>query len=322
MSKNKFYSKILNKVKPYHFNSFLIGVHSNKERDFKDLKIKLGKKIEKNTDKVVDFKNPDLMIIIDLEKEKINLQIKPAYLYGRYKKLKRGIPQTKWHCRKCRGKGCKECNFTGKKYQTSVQELIENSILSFYKGSELKFHGCGREDIDAKMLGNGRPFVAEIENPKKRRVDLNKVQEKTNKENEKKVEVNNLTYVKKETIQTIKSARPDKTYKIKVSFRDKVSKEKLKKVLFKLEKDTIKQRTPNRVSHRRSDLIREREVKKINLLNFSPKEADLKIKGEAGLYIKELISGDRNRTKPSLTQLLKTKAVVEKLDVTNVDFKL
>src|SRR6056297_1383850 len=97
---------------------------------------------------------------------------------------------------------------------------------------------------------------------------------------------------------------------------------KIKKVLSKLEKETIKQRTPQRVAHRRSDLIREREVKKIKILKFSSKKITLEIKGEAGLYIKELVSGDRNRTNPSLTKLLGRKAKVDKLDVIGVDFKL
>ncbi len=322
MTEIKLYNKILNKFEGYEFNSFLLGVRSSEKKDFKELKMKLGKRIEKNTDKVVDFKNPDLMLILDLDKDKIELQIKSVYIYGRYKKLERGIPQTKWHCRKCRGKGCKECNFTGKQYQSSVQGLMENSILSLYKGDELKFHGAGREDIDAKMLGNGRPFVAEISNPKKRKIDLRKAEKKLNKENQGKIEVNSLTYVEKDIIQKIKSARPDKTYRIKVNLKEKVKKEQLKKVLSKLEKDTIKQRTPRRVSHRRSDLIREREVKKIKLLDFAPKEITLEIKGEAGLYIKELVSGDRNRTNPSLAKLLKTRAEVVTLDVIGVDFKL
>ncbi len=322
MNKDKLYLKILNKVKEYDFSTFLIGVHSTKEDNFKELKVEVGRKIEANTNKIVDFKNPDLMIILNLNKEKIELQIKPVYIYGRYKKLKRGIPQTKWHCRKCRGKGCKECNFTGKKYQSSVQGLIEGSILNLYKAVSLKFHGCGREDIDAKMLGQGRPFVMEIENPVKRDVNLSKAKRKINKENKEKIEVNNLTYVKKNIIKKIKSSRPDKTYRIKVKLRKEINKEKLKKVLSKLEKETIKQRTPQRVAHRRSDLIREREVKKIKILKFSSKKITLEIKGEAGLYIKELVSGDRNRTNPSLTKLLGRKAKVDKLDVIGVDFKL
>ena len=41
--------------------------------------------------------------------------------------------------------------------------------------------------------------------------------------------------------------------------------------------------------------------------------------GEAGLYIKELVSGDSGRTVPSLAEILKKKAHVTSLDVTQVE---
>jgi tRNA pseudouridine synthase 10 len=41
--------------------------------------------------------------------------------------------------------------------------------------------------------------------------------------------------------------------------------------------------------------------------------------GEAGLYIKELVSGDSGRTIPSLAEILKRKAHVTSLDVTQVE---
>src|SRR2546422_4343131 len=33
-------------------------------------------------------------------------------------------------------------------------------------------HGMGREDVDARMLGRGRPFILEIKEPVRRTVDL------------------------------------------------------------------------------------------------------------------------------------------------------
>ena len=34
-----------------------------------------------------------------------------------------------------------------------------------FKPSSLKFHSGGREDIDVRMLGNGRPFAIELVDP-------------------------------------------------------------------------------------------------------------------------------------------------------------
>jgi len=41
-------------------------------------------------------------------------------------------------------------------------------VLTKYCGTEkYKFHSGGREDIDVRMLNNGRPFVMEMVNPRK-----------------------------------------------------------------------------------------------------------------------------------------------------------
>ncbi|HMZ31697.1 MAG TPA: tRNA pseudouridine(54/55) synthase Pus10, partial [Methanoregulaceae archaeon] len=45
----------------------------------------------------------------------------------------------------------------------------------------------------------------------------------------------------------------------------------------------------------------------------------LEVTGEAGLYIKELISGDNGRTRPSLTEILQRPARVSRLDVVQVE---
>ena len=39
--------------------------------------------------------------------------------------------------------------------------------MPYYQPKDYKFHTGGREDIDVRMLGNGRPFVLEILDPKK-----------------------------------------------------------------------------------------------------------------------------------------------------------
>ena len=36
-----------------------------------------------------------------------------------------------------------------------------------FDADELFLHGSGREDIDVRMLGDGRPFILEFINPKK-----------------------------------------------------------------------------------------------------------------------------------------------------------
>lgn len=285
-----------------------------------ELNREVGKRIAEKVQKDVDFENPDITITLDLAKNKLELQVRSVYILGRYRKLIRGIPQTRWPCRKCKGKGCESCNFTGKQYQESVDELIKEPVIEAFQAIDTAFHGSGREDIDALMLGSGRPFVVEAKSPKKRSTDLEKLMRSINEKAAGKVEVRELSFVGKGMIETLKSSKADKTYKLKVTFKEPVSEEKLKSSLEALNDIEISQQTPRRVVHRRADLVRKRHVHSIKLDELTKEGyAFITVNCEGGLYVKELISGDEGRTKPSLSELLGIPALVEDLDVVKVD---
>ncbi|MEA2070839.1 MAG: tRNA pseudouridine(54/55) synthase Pus10 [Asgard group archaeon] len=283
----------------------------------------LGKWLGKKTGTKVDFKNPDLTVIVDLIKQEIELHKKSVYIYGRYQKLVRTIPQTKWPCHHCNGKGCEICEYTGKMYEESVEELIGEPILEIVGGSGTKFHGAGREDIDAKMLGSGRPFVIEILDPNRRSINLRKIKRKVNKYARKKVKISNLKKANKETIQKIKgsSTNTRKTYRALVEFEEEISDKDIQKLKEELTGKTIVQRTPQRVEHRRADKKRLRQVHKIEIEKLNHRKISVLITTDGGLYIKELISGDDDRTKPSFASILDMKALCKKLDVMKIHMK-
>ena len=77
----------------------------------------------------------------------------------------------------------------------------------------------------------------------------------------------------------------------------------------------VEQRTPKRVSHRRSDLIRKRGIRDVDIIDFSDDHAVLEICAEHGTYIKELVSGDEGRTEPNFSGLVDSQCKVERLDV-------
>ncbi|MFH0890237.1 MAG: tRNA pseudouridine(54/55) synthase Pus10 [Candidatus Aenigmatarchaeota archaeon] len=274
----------------------------------------IGKILEKKTGKKADFENPDIVVIIDTENKKIEIHPNQVWIYGLYQKLARGIPQTKWPCRSCHGKGCKHCNGKGKMYPTSVEEIIAKPLISAAEATGSSLHGAGREDIDARCLG-WRPFVIEIENPVKRAINLREMEKKVNKD--KRVKVKLIKFCNKDTARKIKAAKLAKTYKIVVGFKKQIGRDDIKKIL-KI-KDLIKQRTPQRVSHRRADLVRERKILRITGRILSKKEAEFTIKTEAGMYVKELVSGDNGRTEPSFTGIAGKEAKVKTLDVVKID---
>lgn len=305
-NQTKILAKIKDKIKKIEFNTFLIGLkdQSLTPNEKKKIKISLGKKLENDLKKTVNFQDPELLIIVNYKTQKIDLKTKPLYLFGYYQKLRPGIPQTRWH---------------RKKYPTSVQEEIGNIILKYTKGANHSFHGCGREDIDVITLGQGRPFVIEIKKPKKRTLDLKRIKDEINKKS-KLVKVKKLNFTNKQKIIDLKSAKPDKIYQVTVILEKKLKKSQLKEAGQKLSQTIIEQKTPTRVLKRRVNKTRKKRIDYFKLIKYHPNMPTFEIKTETGTYIKELIHGDNNRTQPSLSKMLNQKVKVKQLIVKKVLF--
>lgn len=265
----------------------------------------------------LDLRHPEVTVILDLVMDRVELKIAPLFIYGRYRKLIRGIPQTRWPCRRCRGRGCPRCNFTGKMYPESVEELIAPVLLGAARGKKAAFHGAGREDIDARMLGSGRPFVVEIREPRVRSLDLEALKREINAQAAGKVEVEQLQLVERRMVEHLKNAHAAKRYRARVELAEPVPPARFQEALAGL-RGVISQRTPQRVAHRRADKVREREVYEISGRLLDGKEVEIELLCEGGLYVKELVSGDEGRTHPSLSELLGIPARVTELDVLEV----
>ncbi len=263
-----------------------------------ELNREVGKRISDTTQKGVDFTKPDVVAMLDLADAAVRLQIRSVYICGRYNKLVRGIPQTRWSCRACRGQGCEECGFTGQMSVESVEELVATRVIDALSAVDTVFHGAGREDVDARMMGSGRPFIIEVREPRTRSTDLAALTQEINEYCEGRVAVSGLTFVDREMVRKLKSMKHDKTYLATVSCAG-VDQDALVRALDTIT-GTIRQRTPLRVIHRRADLVRVRKVYSTMLESFSEGCAVIKIECEAGLYVKELVSGDGGRTVPSL----------------------
>ena len=337
---DELFDKIYDKIDflKVQFDSFIVGSRIDKElkkrdEEFidelnldvepikKEINRIIGKKLEKGLKKEVNFEKQDIIVNVNLINEpKVRIQINPLFIEGKYNKLVRGIPQTKWPCGKCKGRGCEECNFTGKQYPCSVEELISEHILKATNGYEAKFHGAGREDIDVLMLGSGRPFVLEIKEPKIRKIDLPKLESEINQINEGKTQYHNLKFTHRNRKAEIKVSSPDayKVYKALVECESPYNKEDLD-ILSQL--GEIHQQTPIRVSHRRADKVRIKHVLDLSCEIIDDTHFEMTIKTEGGLYIKELISGDEGRSQPNVADKLGIKAFCKQLDVVEVSEK-
>ena len=285
----------------------------------------VGKRLGRQTDTEVDFDRPDIQFTLDLANDRVDSQINSAFVYGRYCKLERDIPQTEWPCRECHGSGrrrgepCDHCDGEGYLYPESVEQLTAPVVEEAMDGTDATFHGAGREDVDAKMLGTGRPFVIEIDEPHRRRVDADELEADINAFADGKVEVEGLRLAAYEMVERVKGLDASKTYRAAVEFDAGVSETDLTNAINEIDGATIKQETPQRVDHRRASKTRTREVLSASAEHDDAHHATVDIHGEGGLYIKELISSDEGRTEPSLTGTLGVDATVTALDVLAVD---
>ncbi|MHA1267675.1 MAG: tRNA pseudouridine(54/55) synthase Pus10 [Candidatus Helarchaeota archaeon] len=285
-----------------------------------ELNREIGKRLQSDK-KEVDFNAPDVVAIVNPVSKTVDIQINPLFIFGRYRKLERGISQTRWICWSCEGKGCEECGGIGLRYEYSVEVLVCEPILKASSGSSYKFHGAGREDIDARMLGTGRPFVVEIKEPLKRNLNLDHLTTQINELASGKIEVSDLKLSDRGTIRNLKSLSQinEKTYRLLVETQDKVTLEQLEQADAALSGATIQQKTPLRVLHRRANKVRMKKVYEFSSKLLTDNKLEIVVRCQGGCYVKELVTGDDGRTQPNLSALLNTPITVLELDVINVE---
>ncbi|MCW4023962.1 MAG: tRNA pseudouridine(54/55) synthase Pus10 [Candidatus Bathyarchaeota archaeon] len=333
---NTFLDNALAILADYEYSTFLVGIElpvavEEREDEFKasqniiygeslrhEFGRVLGKGLAVRAGKEAEYLTPDIAVVFNPFTGNIKLQVNPLFVGGKYRKLVRTIPQSKWFC-SCRGKGCPKCGGTGKLYPESVEELSSNALLEVAQGEEEFFHASGREDIDARMLGSGRPFIVEISKPKKRFIDLKQIEAAVNESAVGKVEVSGLHFSSRDDVRHLKKGETaQKEYALLAEFEKELSEADLRTIEENFSEITIKQQTPKRVVHRRADIVRERYIYKVKVKKVSLKRALLEIKCQGGLYVKELVSGDDGRTVPNVSDTLNNRAKTLKLDVVNV----
>ncbi|HKZ60164.1 MAG TPA: tRNA pseudouridine(54/55) synthase Pus10 [Candidatus Thermoplasmatota archaeon] len=292
----------------------LSSIHTLKQ----EVNREVGLRLEASLSKTVDFLDPDIAVHLDSRFNTVSLQVKSAYFRGRYRKLARGIPQTRWPCRSCRGRGCGRCQGTGKMYGESVEEFVARPLMEALGGKEHALHGAGREDVDARMLGRGRPFIVEVRAPKRRTLDLEAAEASINGAAAGRVEVSELAPCRKEAVAALKDADWQKTYRVLVALEKAIKDDPINRACAELTGCVIDQQTPARVSHRRADMVRKRKAVLVRLKSLADTTAELEVRGESGLYVKELIHGDEGRTKPSFSELLGVHCTVLELDVLEI----
>ncbi|XP_005093417.2 tRNA pseudouridine synthase Pus10 [Aplysia californica] len=233
-----------------------------------------------------------------------------VFIAGRYQKYSRVLSQTPWV-------------IDGKRaMEGSVQELVCDQILQTFRPTEHRLSSSGREDVDVRMLGLGRPFVVELINPHCTRFSVEEIaalQKRINASTSD-VQVRDLQTVSRVETEKLKEGEIDKTKKYSAFCwcERELTDADLEK-LSAIKDLTLHQKTPLRVLHRRTAATRDRVVHSMRAEKLSPNRFKLQLTTQAGTYIKEFVHGDFGRTSPNMSELLGAECDITDLDVEAVD---
>jgi len=256
-----------------------------------------------------DFDEPEATVLVYYPSGRVDLQVASLFLKGRYWKLARYISQAYWP------------GPEGPRYFSVEQAAWGLIRLTGAEG--LVVHAAGREDVDARMLGTGRPLVIELKSPRRRRLPVEALEEAANREARGLVEFEIEGVASRRLVRLYKGelAKSRKTYKALIAFHEPVGVEVLERIEGFFRDRLVLQRTPRRVLHRRPDILRRRRVYAVKCRLLAPGVAECLVRAEGGLYIKELVSGDEGRTTPSFSEVAGVGAECVELDVIAVELE-
>ncbi|MEO0481577.1 MAG: tRNA pseudouridine(54/55) synthase Pus10 [Planctomycetota bacterium] len=244
------------------------------------------------------------------------------FLESRYQKFARDLPQTRFYCPRCKGhrrrrEDCKTCDGRGKLSDDSVEELLSRRLLPALKAKRGTFHGAGREDIDVRMLGRGRPFVFEVIGVRRPDIDLDALLDRFHETAGDRVRIDPFRIVDRSRVGELKESKFRKLYRVGIQTEAADAASMLEGRIG--ESVRLEQRTPQRVVHRRKDLVRERDVT-VCAVRRADEDGMLEIdlETEHGTYVKEFVSGDDERTTPSIAEWLGAQAECARLDVLEI----
>ncbi|XP_027594505.1 tRNA pseudouridine synthase Pus10 isoform X1 [Pipra filicauda] len=233
-----------------------------------------------------------------------------VFVAGRYNKYSRNLPQTPWIIDGER------------KLESSVEELISEHLMAEFKADSFNFSSSGREDVDVRTLGNGRPFAIELVNPRRIHFtaeEMKRLQQAINNSSDK-IQVRDLQLVTREAIGRMKEGEEEKTKTYSaLIWTDKAIQREDIALLDDIKELKLDQKTPLRVLHRRPLAVRCRIIHTMSSEYIDEHHFRLHLKTQAGTYIKEFVHGDFGRTKPNIGSLLNRTADILELDVESVD---
>ena len=259
----------------------------------------IGKKFARRTKSKIS-EVPDLTFKINFKDDSCRIHSRSLFVYGRYTKTRRNIPQKRVSCKNCEGKGCITCNFHGLENYNSVEGQITKLLNMKYDSRQVKINWIGGEDKSSLISGNGRPFFVKIFQPHIRRLKFKK-----------RITLDGIELHDLRQIET----QP----KDSVPFRSSVSifvkseiplKDNLLKKLHYIKKNPIE-------IHNDGKKIIEKSIYTLRYKKSNPNAVKIFMSVDGGVPIKSFV--EKSSVKPNLSELLENKCTCVQFDFKQID---
>lgn len=255
--------------------------------------------VSSKIDKRVNFRNPDMTVLVNLVSGEIDLNPKPLFVYGRYLKMTRGLPQ-------------KHRKYAALLKEGSIEQILAQRLTESFNAKGAKFTWVGGESTESLVLGSGRPFYAEIIEPKLRHIDESEIF----KEKDKGV-------ILKEMMIMDEKPKKSPNFKVKVSAHVKFD-EEVDEERFNILKERLQNSEVKVVPLRKKAFMK--KIYDFNLERINGKEAKIMFECDGGLNIKRFISGsdsdvgkDLLEISPSVSEIIGIKANCDTFDILDVE---
>lgn len=306
---NTIAKNVIDALREYEFKTFLVGasipnsILENEDSLRAEFKLRGGssvkaeitsaiaKRIENTLKKKFAVRNPDLVVVVNPIEKFHTVTPRSLFIAARYMKAKRGIPQKRQRCDDCNGKGCPACSWSGFADTPSVESTVADYLVSMFGSKKAKFSWVGSEDDESLVLGNGRPFYAEIIEPKKRKIAAAKFSAKLGYG----IEVRGGKVLEEKP-------QPDVSFELVTEANIRLSKRVKKSDLLKIAKGFrnvyASQYSPNKMK------FLTKRVMSLKPEHVSPKKFKAVIRCEGGINIKKFVKGNHLEFSPSISEVL------------------
>ncbi len=182
-------NEICARLEGYEFDNFLVGARipqailDSEDEMRSELKIRgeenlktqltraVGKQVAERSGKPVNYKRPDITVLVSTADRSVAIDPRSLWISARYQKKTRGLPQRSSVCATCNGVGCVQCDYKGASVN-SVEFIARDYFKRLFQAEDCNFIWLGSEDHQSLVLGDGRPFFAEIVSPHMRHVSI------------------------------------------------------------------------------------------------------------------------------------------------------